>query len=71
MKRQAMVFSRLVMRLAVVLLLSAAVAGQESLLQRLLRIAGLTAAPSQLRGPGEAVEPGNIWIVPTDRGTPK
>jgi len=66
-----MVFSRLVMRLAVVLLLSAAVAGQESLLQRLLRIAGLTAAPSQLRGPGEAVEPGNIWIVPTDRGTPK
>ena len=66
-----MVVSRLFMRLAVVLLLSAAAAAQESLLQRLLRIAGLTAAPSQLRGPAEAVAPGNIWIVPTDRGTPK
>ena len=66
-----MVVSGLFMRLAVVLLLSAAAAAQESLLQRLLRIAGLTAAPSQLRGPAAAAAPGNIWIVPADRGTPK
>jgi hypothetical protein len=66
-----MVFSRLSIRLLAMLALSATVAAQESLLQKLLRIAGLTAAPSQLRGPGEAVEPGNIWIVPADRGTPK
>ena len=64
-------FSRLSMRLVAVLALSSAVTAQESLLKRLLRIAGLTAAPSQLRGPAEAVAPGNIWIVPTDRGTPK
>lgn len=66
-----MAFSRLPLGLAAVLALSAAAAAQESLLQRLLRIAGLTAAPSQLRGPAETVAPGNIWIVPVDRGTPK
>jgi hypothetical protein len=66
-----MVFSRLLMRLAALFALSVPVAAQQSLLQRLLRIAGLTAAPSQLRGPAEAVEPGNIWVVPIDRGAPK
>ena len=36
---------------------------REPLLKRLLRIAGLTAAPSQMKGLGDEVEPGNIWIA--------
>jgi hypothetical protein len=43
----------------------------ETLIQKLLRIAGLTAAPTQMRGPADAVDPGNIWIVPADKGTAK
>jgi hypothetical protein len=66
-----MVFSRLCMRVVAAFALSVPVVAQESLLQKLLRVAGLTAAPSQLRDAGEAVTPGNIWIVPVDRGTPK
>lgn len=46
-----------------VLTLSASAAAQETLLQKLLRIAGLTAAPSQLRAPGDDREPGNIWLA--------
>jgi hypothetical protein len=54
--------------LAVPLLALVLAAGQsqahsnETLLQKLLRIAGLTAAPSQMRAPGDP-EPGDIWIV--------
>jgi hypothetical protein len=40
----------------------------ESLLAKLLRITGLTAAPSQLRGPADA-EPGNVWIADVDART--
>jgi hypothetical protein len=39
---------------------------KETLVQKLLRIAGLTAAPSQLRAPGD-VEPGDIWISDVER----
>lgn len=35
----------------------------EPLLTKLLRIAGLTAAPSQMRGPADEVAAGNIWMV--------
>lgn len=35
---------------------------KETLLQKLLRVAGLTAAPSQMRAPGDP-QPGDIWIV--------
>ena len=35
---------------------------KETLVQKLLRIAGLTAAPSQMRAPGDP-EPGDVWIV--------
>jgi hypothetical protein len=35
---------------------------KETLLQKLLRIAGLTAAPSQMRAPGDP-QPGDIWVV--------
>ncbi len=41
----------------------------DSLVEMLLRVAGLTAAPSQLRGPGDEVEAGSIWIANLDRQT--
>jgi hypothetical protein len=53
-----------------ILSLSVQVAAAESLIDKLLRIAGLTASPSQMRGPADEVVPGNIWIVNVDRGTP-
>ena len=40
---------------------------KESLVQKLLRIAGLTAAPSQMRAPGDP-QPGDIWIVSVQEG---
>jgi hypothetical protein len=42
---------------------------EESLLAKLLRIAGLTAAPSQLRARGDELAPGAIWIVNLDQQT--
>jgi hypothetical protein len=42
-------------------------AGADSLWDKLLRIAGLTAAPGQLRG--DDGEPGSIWIAHLERGT--
>jgi hypothetical protein len=42
---------------------------KESLLAKLLRIAGLTAAPSQLRAPGDEIAPGDIWIANLDQQT--
>jgi hypothetical protein len=41
----------------------------ETLLSKILRIAGLTAAPSQLRGAADDVALGNIWVVDVERGT--
>jgi hypothetical protein len=46
-------------------------AAEDSLVDRLLRVAGLTAAPAQMRGPEDEVETGNIWIVTLDRQTAK
>src|SRR5262245_51759379 len=40
----------------------------DPLIDTLLRVTGLTAAPSHLRGP-EDVEAGNIWIAALDRLT--
>ncbi|HEY7171132.1 MAG TPA: hypothetical protein VH417_09825 [Vicinamibacterales bacterium] len=42
----------------------------ETLLQKLLRIAGLTAAPSQMRAPGDPAS-GDIWIVTADGRAPQ
>lgn len=42
-----------------------------TVIQKLLRIAGLTAAPAQMRGLAEEVDPGNIRIAQADRGTSK
>jgi hypothetical protein len=39
---------------------------REPLLTKLLRIAGLTAAPSQMRGPRDDAAVGNIWMVNLD-----
>ena len=65
-----MICWRAVKHVAVAAVLSASVvAAQESLIDKLLRIAGLTAAPSQMRGPGDEVESGNIWIANLDQRT--
>jgi hypothetical protein len=48
-----------------------AVPPQETLIARLLRISGLTAAPSQMRGPADEVLAGNIWMVPIGGGAPR
>jgi hypothetical protein len=39
---------------------------REPLLTKLLRIAGLTAAPSQMRGPTDDAAVGNVWTVSVD-----
>ena len=41
----------------------------DSLVETLLRIAGLTVAPAQLRGPGDEGEAGSIWVANLDRQT--
>jgi hypothetical protein len=46
-------------------------APKESIIAKLLRIAGLTVAPTQMRGPGEEVTPGNVWIVEVDGRAPR
>jgi hypothetical protein len=67
-----MVFRRASTRLLVALVLSMpVVATAETLIQKLLRIAGLTAAPAQMRGPADEVEPGNIWMASIDQNTSK
>ena len=43
-------------------------AAAESMVERLLRVAGLTAAPAQMRGPGDEVEAGEIWVAGTGAG---
>jgi hypothetical protein len=44
-------------------------AGADTLIDTLLRVAGLTAASAQMRGPRDEVEAGNIWIADLDRRT--
>lgn len=45
-------------------------AAAESLVEKLLRVSGLTASPAQMRNPGEEVDAGDVWTVPADGGTP-
>jgi WD40 repeat protein len=67
-----MVSCRMSAALAAALLLSLpAVATAETLIQKLLRIAGLTAAPAQMRGPADEIEPGNIWMASAESGASK
>jgi hypothetical protein len=64
-----MIPSRLAGPVALALALSTAAAGPpESLLARLLRIAGLTSAPSQLRGPRDE-KPGQLWTATLEAQT--
>ena len=56
---------------AAVVFLAGAVTAQtpppkKSLLATLLRIAGLTATPSQMRGPDDEIREGNVWLVGVD-----
>ena len=44
---------------------------KESIITKLLRIAGLTVAPTQMRGPGDEVAAGDIWIVALDQRSPR
>jgi len=53
---------RLVTMLAMVALLSASAAA-ETMVDRLLRVAGLTASPVQMRGPGDDIVAGDIWVA--------
>src|SRR5688572_14964202 len=65
-----MVWHRVVKQAAVTAVLSMPLAADaQTLIDRLLRIAGLTAAPSQMRGPGDEVESGSIWIANVDQRT--
>jgi hypothetical protein len=43
----------------------------ESFLTKLLRISGLTAAPSQMRGPADEVLTGNVWVAGADGRAPR
>lgn len=43
-------------------------AAAESMVETLLRVAGLTASPAQMRGPGDEVEAGDIWVAVTGGG---
>lgn len=56
----------MVLALAVPSLTTAA----ESLMQKLLRVSGLTATPAQMRG-AEDADPGDIWIANLDGAPPK
>jgi hypothetical protein len=67
-----MVFCSVSTALVAALLLSVPrVAADETLIQKLLRVAGVTAAPAQIGGPADKVEPGNIWMASADSGTSK
>lgn len=63
-------YRRVVMGAAFVVALAAPWdAAADSLIDRLLRIAGLTAAPTQMRGPDDAAATGSIWIADIERQT--
>jgi hypothetical protein len=71
-RRQAMIFSRVLTGLAAALVLSIPVAATaDTLTEKLLRIAGLTAAASPMGGAPMEVEPGNLWMAAADKGTGK
>jgi hypothetical protein len=38
-------------------------AATETIFQKLLRVSGLTANPAQMRGPGDDLNPGDVWVV--------
>jgi len=63
-----MISRRLVTSVAVAVVLAVQMgASADSLVAKLLRIAGLTAAPAQMRGPRDEVDAGSIWIANLER----
>jgi hypothetical protein len=64
---------RLVVILAMAALLSATAAAEtmaETMVERLLRVAGLTASPAQMRGPGDDIGVGDIWVASPGAAAP-
>ena len=50
--------------LGVLALLAFATAGHaETMVEKLLRVSGLTASPAEMRGPGDEPEAGDVWVV--------
>jgi hypothetical protein len=49
---------------------AAAAAGAETMVEKLLRVAGLTAAPSQLRSTGDDADTGDVWVATPGGGPP-
>ncbi len=55
---------RVVQILGVLALLAFATAGHaETMVEKLLRVSGLTASPAEMRGPGDEPEAGDVWVV--------
>jgi hypothetical protein len=44
-------------------------AAAETLIEKVLRVSGLTLAPTHVRDPDDGIKPGSIWIVSLDRRT--
>ena len=67
-----MKFSRVPTVLIAALVLSiAAATTAQTLTEKLLRVAGLTAGPARARGTDAAVAAGNIWVATTDKSISK
>ncbi len=44
---------------------------EESVWQKLLRVAGISATPSTLKAPGDDLASGELWLVDLETGTPR
>jgi ABC-type amino acid transport substrate-binding protein len=67
-----MMFRRVSTGLAAVAVLSMPVAAAaDTLMQKLLRVAGLAATPAPVRAAADKVSPGNIWMAAADRTASK
>ena len=64
--------TRLVVQvLAALAVLAVATAGRaETMMEKLLRVSGLTASPAEMRGPGDEPDAGDVWVVMPGGGAP-
>ncbi len=57
--------------LAALALLAVAAAGHaETMVEKLFRVSGLTASPAEMRGPGDELDAGDIWVVSPGSAAP-
>ena len=63
--------TRAFLALAAALVLFAPAAARENWIDKLLRVTGLTAAPSQMRGQALEVEVGDVWLARIDQDAVK